>query len=246
MKLDDILMPIDATVIDRTGKSLAVHLALVEYYGEFVWRSHGEPMGELVGTILSQNTSDVNSGRAFESLKQRFPTWSAVMEAPTIELAEAIHVGGLAQIKAARIQAVLQRIYAERGSFDLGFLHRMSVEEARSWLTSLKGVGPKTASCVLLFSFGMPALPVDTHVHRVSLRLGLVPPKTSPEQTSAILERMLSGDLYYSFHMHLIRHGREICKAQRPRCALCPVAGICDYNVQLEQAAPIVKETPNT
>jgi endonuclease-3 len=220
---------------ERSDHALAIHHALVEHYGEFAWKSHGEPMDELIGTILSQNTSDINSGRAFRALKQRFPAWSEVVEAPTAALAEAIRAGGLAQIKAARIQAVLRHILAERGSFDLGFLRQMPVSEARDWLISLKGVGPKTASCVLLFSFGMPALPVDTHVHRVSLRLGLVPAKTSPERTSEILEELLPQELYYSFHMHLIRHGREICHAQRPRCERCPVAGMCSYNAGEEQ-----------
>ena len=210
-------------------KALAIYQALLGVYGEWPWRSRGEPIEELVATILSQNTSDANSGRAYKALREAFPTWEALRDAPTAAVAEAIRMGGLAHVKAPRIQAVLRQIHAERGSFDLGFLRTMPVAEARAWLLSLPGVGRKTASCVLLFSLGMPALPVDTHVHRLSLRLGLAPPKTSPERTSELLEAMLPAELYYPFHVHLIRHGREVCKAQRPRCEICPLNPHCVY-----------------
>lgn len=210
-------------------KALRIYTILRQTYGERPWRSHGDPLEELVRTILSQNTSDVNSGRAYQRLRQAFPTWEAILDASPVEVAEAIRPGGLAEIKAPRIQAVLRRIRAERGSLNLDFLQEMPVAEARRWLLSLEGVGPKTAACVLLFALHMPAMPVDTHVHRLSLRLGLVSGKTPAEQTGERLEAMLSEELYYPFHILLIQHGREVCKAQRPRCDLCSLSGECDY-----------------
>ncbi len=196
-------------------------------YGEPVWRPHGDPMTELVLTILSQNTSDTNSGRAFMRLKQRFPTWEAVMEAPVGELEEAIAVGGLAKQKAPRIQASLQAVYKARGGWDLEFLREMTLDEAKAWLRALNGVGPKTAACVLMFALGRPALPVDTHVHRVAQRLGLVPMKASAEKAHEILESMLEPDEVYPFHISLIKHGRRLCRAQRPLCGECPLLDGC-------------------
>jgi endonuclease-3 len=148
---------------------------LDEAYGIPEWRPHHDPTSELVLTILSQNTSDANSGRAFARLLERFPSWEAVMEAPLPELVAAIQPGGLAPTKAPRIQAALRDIREGTGGFDLAFLETMPLEEARAWLSSIHGVGPKTVACVLMFALGMPAMPVDTHVFRVSLRLGLIP-----------------------------------------------------------------------
>ena len=196
-------------------------------YGEPVWRPHGDPMTELVLTILSQNTSDTNSGRAFMRLKQRFPTWEAVMEAPVSELEEAIAVGGLAKQKAPRIKASLRAVYAARGAWDLEFLRDLPLDEAKAWLRALNGVGPKTAACVLMFALGRPALPVDTHVHRVAQRLGLVPAKASAEKAHDILEAMLAPEDVYPFHISLIKHGRRLCRAQRPLCGECPLLGGC-------------------
>jgi endonuclease-3 len=196
-------------------------------YGEPVWRPHGDPMTELVLTILSQNTSDTNSGRAFMRLKQRFPAWEAVMEAPVSELEEAIAVGGLAKQKAPRIKASLRAVYAARGAWDLEFLRDLPLEEAKAWLRALNGVGPKTAACVLMFALGRPALPVDTHVHRVAQRLGLVPAKASAEKAHDILEAMLAPEEIYPFHISLIKHGRRLCRAQRPLCGECPLLAGC-------------------
>lgn len=196
-------------------------------YGEPVWRPHGDPMTELVLTILSQNTSDTNSGRAFMRLKQRFPTWEAVMEAPIGELEEAIVVGGLAKQKAPRIKASLRAVYEARGGWDLEFLRDLPLEEAKAWLRALNGVGPKTAACVLMFALGRPALPVDTHVHRVAQRLGLVPAKASAEKAHGILEAMLAPEEVYPFHISLIKHGRRLCRAQRPLCGECPLLAGC-------------------
>jgi len=149
--------------------------------------------------------------------------------APTQAVADAIRIGGLADVKAPRIQHILEQLQAERGALDLGFLAELPLDEARAYLTALHGVGPKTAACVLLFSLHRPALPVDTHVHRVSLRLGLVPPKASAEKANMLLEAQLAPDAYYPFHLNVIRHGREVCKAHKPLCAICPLTAECDY-----------------
>ncbi len=184
-------------------------------------------MAELVLTILSQNTSDANSGRAFMRLLARFPTWEDVMLAPEEALAEAIAVGGLANRKAPTIKAALAQVLRRRGSFDLGFLKELPVPEAKAWLRSLPGVGPKTAACVLMFALGRPALPVDTHVHRVARRLGLTPAGVSPEKAHDILEALLAPDEVYPFHVLLIKHGRRLCRAQRPLCPQCPLRDLC-------------------
>ena len=186
-------------------------------------------MTELVLTILSQNTSDTNSGRAFMRLRQRFPTWEAAMEAPAGELEAAIAVGGLAKQKAPRIKASLRAVYEARGSWDLDFLRGLPLDEAKAWLRALDGVGPKTAACVLMFALGRPALPVDTHVLRVAQRLGLVPPKATAERAHDILEAMLDPHDVYPFHIMLIKHGRRLCRAQRPLCEACPLLDICSF-----------------
>jgi endonuclease-3 len=200
---------------------------LAEIYGEPVWRPHDDPMSELVLTILSQNTSDTNSGRAFMRLMQRFPDWKLLMEAPLEEIEREIAVGGLAKQKAPRIKAALEAIWSARGSFDLEFLREMPLEEAKAWLQAMKGVGPKTAACVLMFALGRPALPVDTHVHRVSQRLGYVPDKATAEQAHDMLEAVLTPEMIYPFHIMLIKHGRRLCRAQRPLCGECPLLEGC-------------------
>lgn len=184
-------------------------------------------LAELVGTILSQNTSDTNTARAFAGLWARFGAWEAILAAPVAAIADAIRSGGLAEIKAPRIKGVLAAIQAEHGALDLEFLRTWSVDDARRYLTSLNGVGPKTAACVLLFALQMPAMPVDTHVHRVSRRLGLIGPRVSAEAAHQILEAAVPGRLMFDAHMLLIQHGRTICKAQRPRCGACPLADSC-------------------
>jgi endonuclease-3 len=213
----------------RLDKALTIHQLLIKEYGQCEWRPRLDPLGELIFTILSQNTSDVNRDRAWERLKDRFPTWESVLAADTAELTEAIRPGGLANVKAPRIQETLRFVKQERGGFTLDFLAEMEVDEAKQWLTSLKGVGPKTAAIVLLFSLGKPAFPVDTHVHRVSRRLGLIGPKTSREKAHEVLEALLPHEIYYTFHLNLIAHGRGVCKSQRPRCATCILQKHCDY-----------------
>lgn len=213
------------------SKAETIYRLLVEEYGQPTWRLHYDPVSELVLTFLSQNTNDVNSHRAFEQLKARYPTWDAVVAAPTEELADTIRSGGLADIKAPRIQGALQRILEERGEFNLHFLTDLPLEEAKQWLTSLKGIGPKSAAIVLLFCFGRPLFPVDTHVFRVSRRLGLVSPKTSREQTQAVWEALVSADLYYPLHLNLITHGRRVCKASNPHCVICVLQAQCDWYI---------------
>jgi len=200
---------------------------LRQEYGELRWRPRSDSMSELVRTILSQNTSDTNSGRAFSRLVARFPTWESLLGADPTAIAEAIRVGGLAGVKAPRIKVIVEEVWARLGSFDLPFLAEMPLEEAKAWLRSLPGVGPKTAACVLLFALGRPALPVDTHVYRVAKRLGLVPPRVGAEEAHGLLEGMLAPDEVYPFHMSLIQHGRRICKAQRPLCPQCVLAHGC-------------------
>jgi len=197
------------------------------FYGPPAPRHSDGPLAELVQTILSQNTSDVNTERAFASLWARFGSWEAIRAAPAPDIADAIRSGGLAQVKAPRIKAVLESIEHDRGELSLDFLATSPLEEARTYLTSLGGVGPKTAACVLLFALGMPALPVDTHVHRVSRRLGLIGPTVNAEAAHSLLETMIHGYEMYDAHMLLIRHGRTICKALRPRCGECPLSDVC-------------------
>ncbi len=196
-------------------------------YGRPAWRPHGDGMTELVLTILSQNTSDTNSGRAFMRLVSRFPTWDALMAAAPEEIEGEIQVGGLAATKAPRIKAIVEEVWRRTGSFDLSFLREMPMAEAKGWLRSLPGVGPKTAACVLMFALGRPALPVDTHVQRVAQRLGLVPAKTGAAEAHNVLEAMLAPEEVYPFHVSLIAHGRQLCRAQRPLCAECPLNGRC-------------------
>ena len=212
-----------------SARIAAVHRRLLQVYGEPARRGCSDPVGALIQTILSQNTSDVNTARTYASLRAAFPHWRAVMDAPTEAVADAIRSGGLANQKAPRIQAVLRRIYEARGEFDLDWLAALPVDEARRWLVSLPGVGNKTASIVLLFCFGRPAFPVDTHVHRVTRRLGLAPAAASPDAVMRIIEAHAPPEWFYPLHLNLIRHGRQRCKARNPRCNDCPLADLCDF-----------------
>jgi len=210
-------------------KALLVHRRLAGLYGEHPHRPGMEPVAELVSTILSQNTSDGNRDRAFARLRERFPSWEAVRDAPVEEVEEAIRPAGLSRIKAPRIQEALRRITRERGTLGLDFLAEMPLEEARAWLESFPGVGPKTAAIVLLFSFGRPAFPVDTHIYRLGRRLGLLPPNVSREKAHRVLEELLPPETYLAFHLNLIRHGREVCHARAPACRRCLLLDLCPY-----------------
>jgi endonuclease-3 len=196
-------------------------------YGELPWRPHGDAISELVLTILSQHTSDTNSGKGFANLLTVFPDWDAIRSAGVSEIAEATRAAGLSVSKAPRIKGALQQIKDERGCYDLRFLGDLPLEEAREWLIALKGVGPKTAACVLMFALGRPALPVDTHVFRVSKRLGLLPPKATPEAAHRILEAAVPEGAMYGFHVGLIKHGRHVCFARNPACDRCIFSDIC-------------------
>ena len=215
--------------MDPSEKAVAVHKELLEYYGDPTWRNPLPPLDELVSTILSQNTNDTNRDRAYEALKEKYPTWEEVRDADERSVIDAIRSAGLANQKGPRIQNVLHKITQQRGELDLDFLNEMPVEEAKDWLTEFKGVGPKTAAIVLLFSLGKPAFPVDTHIHRVTGRLGLRPEKMSAEQAHQYLAQLFPPDSYYAAHLNLIQLGRDICHARRPDCPNCPLQDLCAY-----------------
>lgn len=206
---------------------LAALERLGAHYGPRPWYSRDEPLKELIQTILAQHTSDLNAERAFGELWGYFGRWSAIAAAEVDVIADVIRTGGLARQKAPRIKGVLQEIHARRGEYDLAFLRTLNLADALEWLTTLNGVGPKTARCVLSFSLGFPCIPVDTHVHRVAKRLGLIGPKTTAEAAHAVLEAAIPPDDAYRFHVYFIEHGRGVCDAQRPRCAACPLRTDC-------------------
>ncbi len=215
------------------AKTARVEGALTEAYGARVWRAENyqdDILGALVATVLSQNTSDLNSGRAYASLRLAFPGgWEDVRTASVTAVADAIRAGGLANIKAPRIQAILQDVYERNGRTDLDHIRLWDDAAIRDYLRSFHGVGAKTAACVLMFNLGRPVLPVDTHVHRVSRRLGLIGPTVTADQAHDLLPRLLDDDRIYSFHVHLIEHGRRTCHSQKPACAACPVQRECDF-----------------
>ena len=212
------------------AKALVVHALLAERYGPRAWPGRGDPLDELVLTILSQSTTDHNSGMAYAALRARLPTWEEVLDAPVEEVYAAIRPAGLGNVKAPRIQQTLRRVQERAGRLSLDHLEAMPLDEARAWLTDLEGIGPKTAACVLLFALGRPALPVDTHVHRVSRRLGLIGPRVSAAAAHALLEGALPPEAVYAFHLNMIRHGRETCAARAPACGRCPLADLCDFS----------------
>ena len=224
-------------------RAIKIHERLLEFYGEPIWRNPLPPIDELVSTILSQNTNDINRDRAYNSLRAKFGTWEEVRDASTQAVIEAIRPAGLANQKGPRIQQVLRSITEERGNLDLAFLGDLSVEEAKAWLTRFHGVGPKTAAIVLCFSLNKPAFPVDTHVYRVTGRIGLRPERMTVEQAHAHLESLFPPETYYAAHLNLIRLGREICQARRPRCEVCPIIKLCDYgrNVLALQAKTVAE-----
>ena len=210
-------------------RAIQIHETLLKVFGEPIWRNPLPAIDELVSTILSQNTNDVNRDRAFESLRAKFPSWEAVRDAKEKDVIEAIKPAGLANQKGPRIQQVLRAITAERGELNLQFLADMPIEDARNWLTKFNGVGPKTAAIVLCFSLGRPAFPVDTHVYRVTGRIGLRTEKMNVEQAHPHLESTFPPETYYAAHLNIIRLGREVCNARKPLCPQCPIKDLCDY-----------------
>ncbi len=213
----------------RAAKYPPIAVALREVYGPLEWTYGEDPVDELISCVLSQNTSDTNRDRGFYSLKSRFASWQDVIDAPTEEVVDAIRAAGLSNQKGPRIQQILRRIQDERGAFNLDFLRDLPNDEARAWLTSLGGVGPKTAAIVMCFAFGLPSFPVDTHIHRVGMRTGMLPPKISADKAHDVMEAIVPPEAHYEFHIHVIRHGRTTCKARRPLCERCPITAYCDY-----------------
>jgi endonuclease-3 len=203
-----------------------IHL-LKQEYGPRKWHPHHDPLSELILTILSQNTTDLNTRRTFSSLVSTFGNWEEVANGDVERIAEAIKSGGLAKIKASRIKLILNQILERNGSLDISFLKEFSIPEARTWLQEFSGVGPKTANCVLLFAFGKPAFPVDTHVYRVSRRLGLLNSKVPIKDAHEILENLTPKEDIYEFHLNLVEHGRRVCHARQPQCPKCVLKEIC-------------------
>jgi endonuclease-3 len=206
-----------------------IRAILLDFYGYPEWRNPLPPLDELISTILSQNTNDTNRDRAFEALINQFPNWALVRDAAQFQVIEAIRPAGLANQKGPRIQQILREITNQRGVLELDFLAKLEVENARNWLLQFKGVGPKTAAIVLLFSLQKPAFPVDTHIHRVTGRLGLRPAKMTADQAHPYLEALFPPETYYDLHLNLICLGREICMARKPSCQNCPLRQTCDY-----------------
>jgi endonuclease-3 len=216
---------------DLAAKIARIYVKLVATYGIPPWEPDGDALGELVATILSQHTSDINSERAYRQLRATFATWEQVRDAPVDDVVEAIRSGGLAQQKAQRIQQIL-RLLTERldsAPLSLDALADMPLADALRWLRGLPGVGPKTAACVMLFSLGKPAFPVDTHVWRVTKRIGLLGPRETAEQAHETLQALIPPEWRHTMHINLIQHGRQICYARNPACFRCPISSECRY-----------------
>ena len=211
------------------GRIREVQRRLRAGQGAFVPKPVLPVIDELVATVLSQHTSDINSERAFAQLKDRFSSWEQVAAAPAGDVADAIRCGGIADQKARRIQQILAAVCEREGRLDLGRLHDLDDVAARTYLESLPGVGPKTAACVLTFAMGRAAFPVDTHVHRVAVRLGWVPASASAVQAHARLRDLVPPDARYDLHLALIAHGRAVCRARRPACEVCVLGLRCDF-----------------
>jgi endonuclease III len=205
-----------------------VDARLCKIYGEPRGRGR-DPVSQLIITMLSQATTDTQTARSFETLRRRFPTWEQVRDAPVSEIAKQIKASGLSKQKAPRLKAALRYITRERGKIELNFLRRMPEDQAYRWLRHMKGVGSKTASIVLLFAFQKPLFPVDTHIHRITRRLGWVPQNASAEKAHEILQPLIPDQAHYRLHVNLIRLGREICIARAPRCEVCPLTDLCEY-----------------
>ena len=228
------MVKVDEAVVREVDRLLA------KVYGDRKWRRHAEPIDELIATVLSQHTNDINRDKAFEQLKRRFPSWEQVLRAPVRKIASAIKPAGLANQKAPRIKAILQRIAeANEGDLSLEFLEGMPTDEALAWLKNLPGVGPKTAACVLLFSFGKPVFPVDTHIFRISKRLGWLDEKVNEAKANELLDQVVPNEIKYRLHLNMIAHGRQICRPQKPRCQECVIKHLCEYFRKRKEAGSI-------
>jgi endonuclease III len=213
---------------DIIKKILLIDNVLTEAYGHKT-KTKSDPTNELILTILSQNTNDTNRDRAFNSLKEKFPTWAKVASAKSSDIENTIRVGGLAEIKSKRIKRILQQIGEKSPDYSLSFFKNMSDDEIRDYLLSFDGVGPKTAACVLLFSLGRKAMPVDTHVHRVGTRLGIIPEEYNADKAHLWFRELdLPVDIL-QLHLNMIEHGRTLCRPQNPKCEICPLKRFCVY-----------------
>jgi endonuclease III len=221
-------------MMDLVERAHLVHQRLLSFFGYPEWCNPMPPLDELVSTILSQNTNDANRDRAYQSLRKRFPDWETVRDAPEADVIDAIRSAGLANQKGPRIQHILREITDLRGELSLDFLKELPPGEVRDWLSQFKGVGPKTTAIVMLFSLGMPAFPVDTHIYRVSGRIGLRPEGMTVESAHDHLAQLFPPEAYYAAHLNLIRLGRQICQARRPNCFACPLQDLCDYYAALQ------------
>lgn len=225
--------------MEREEKAWQIYYGLLEMYGEPDFAPEVSPLDELIWTILSANTNDVNSGRAFRQLKATFgDDWDAVRTAPLDAIKEAIRPAGMYNQKAPRIVQTLTAIKEDQGVYSIDHVAEMPVEEAQTYLTALPGVGHKTASIVLLFSFRMAAFPVDTHIQRISQRLGVCTRTATPEKIKHIWEGLLPGATFLTLHINFITHGREVCRARKPRCEGCRLAALCDYRRQTGEWVP--------
>lgn len=215
-------------VEDSKNIKVIEHL-LEKEYGRKVLKPINDPLSELIATILSQNTSDNNSHRAYRNLKHNFSDWEELRKARLRKIVQSIKVGGLEKIKAERIKNILNQIYKEKGAVSLAFLKKWDTENIKEYLSHFTGVGDKTIACVLLFALGRPVLPVDTHILRVSKRLGLIPWKTDSKKAHILLQNKIPPALVYPFHLNLIEHGRKICKARNPLCGDCVLFQKCEF-----------------
>jgi len=219
---------------EHRARLVQVQDRLRHRFGTPTWHVKLPAVDELVCTILSQNTNDINRDKAFQALKERYPNWEAVRDADPAELQSVIRIAGLANQKGPNIQAALRDITEERGEIDLDWLREKDPEEARKWLVKLRGVGPKTAAIVMVFALGMPAFPVDTHIYRVTGRIGLRPRDLDISKTHAYMEQIADPDDFGSLHLNLINLGREICQARKPKCPICPIIDLCQYEDKTE------------
>jgi endonuclease III len=214
---------------DSQRKVKILSLKLEKIYGKKRWKVHSDPLSELIATILSQNTSDHNSHRAYFNLRSKFKTWDEVRKTSERRIADTIRSGGLADVKAERIKNILNQIYKDKHALNLNFMKKWRTEKIKEYLRKFKGVGEKTIACVLLFALKRPTMPVDTHVLRVSKRLGLVPEKADAKWAETILEELVPQNLIYQFHLNLIEHGRKTCKSANPRCGDCVLFENCVF-----------------
>jgi endonuclease III len=206
-----------------------LHDLLCKYYGSIPLKTQYDPLTELIRTILTQNTADVNSERSFEGLKRRFKNWDEILSSPISDLFDAIKEGGLAPTKSMRIRNILQKLKFERGIISLDFLTDWTTEDIFNYLRTLPGVGDKTIGCVLMFSLHRPVFIVDTHVERIMVRLEAVPEKWTPDKMQVYLTEQCPDELIYELHLLVINHGRTLCRPNNPKCVLCPIITMCSY-----------------